>query len=557
MARDIARPQGARPDKNYNRQLSTLMILAILLPAVLIMLMGAYATYLLPRTILFNGFDSRMATWGITLLAAVLAATGVASSLQRMRSTYRKRAVSLAEVFEQMTSGNRQARAEQGGNDEFAMLALAANRLLSNGVSAVNRDLGATTDVAQLQAQIERLMQDVSLLSEGDLRVKAEVTPDALGVLADSFNYMAEELGKVVGKVQATALQVTNATRRLLARSAEVSHASQAGAVQVRQAFDLVAQLAEFVQLSAQNSLTTVESAREALNSAQGGQQAVVQSISAIGHIRDNVQETSKKIKRLGERAQEVGEIVRIIEEIAEQTNLLALNAAIQTSMQGENGRGFTDADEIRSLAERAAAASKRVGIIVRTIQSDTQDAIVAMEQSTQDVVQGSRLADETGRALQSIFISVEKQSQLSETIARAASDRTRNAADVAAAMRQIADIARLTNEAVQETTDGITYLADLSEQLRASVAAFRLPEQIAEQEGLIPATGTRWQGQPGAALTDPATGGPFGGYSLPTGSDVWGGTTGQMQPPYVDQQYPTPPIGAERSTPWPQHELP
>jgi methyl-accepting chemotaxis protein len=247
-----------------------------------------------------------------------------------------------------------------------------------------------------------------------------------------------------------------------------------------------VGALANFVTLSARNALAAAQTAQEALRNARAGQHAVVQTIDGMVHIRENVQETAKRIKRLGERSQEVGEIVRLIEDIADQTNLLALNAAIQSAMAGEHGRGFAVvADEIRLLAERSAEATKKIATIVKSIQGDTYEAVVAMEESTQEVVNGSRLADEAGQALQSIYSAVERQAQAIDGIARAAQERAQTSEAVAGAMSRISDITRQTNAATQDAASSVSYLAELAEQLRASVATFRLPDQIAEASGL------------------------------------------------------------------------
>jgi hypothetical protein len=243
-----------------------------------------------------------------------------------------------------------------------------------------------------------------------------------------------------------------------------------------------------------------------------------VQTIDGMVHIRENVQETSKRIKRLGERSQEVGEIVRLIEDIADQTNLLALNAAIQSAMAGEHGRGFAVvADEIRLLAERSAEATKRIATIVKTIQGDTYEAVVAMEESTQEVVAGSRLADEAGQSLQSIYGAVERQAQTIESIARAASERVQTSEAVASAMSRIAEITRQTNSATQDAASSVSYLAELAEQLRASVAAFRLPEQESEVGGPKPE---------GTNAFPPL-------LNLPNlGASGWGGAAGELALP-------------------------
>ena len=476
----------ASKGRSIGAQLNVLMVISTLVPALIVLGLGGWVintrnspTGVLDPTLLL----------GVTLVCVVVVLTAVAIPWIRMRSVVRTQTLELADVCRQVAGGNRSMRAPVAGEDEFAVLAAAINAFVE-GVPATGGAAAQTpdSDAATLQAQIEKLLQEVSAVGDGDLRVQAEVTPDTLGVLADSFNYMIEELAKVVGRVQATTFQVTNATRRLLDRSAEVAQASDAQAQQISQTSDAVARLADFVQLSANNALAAADAAREALRNAEGGQQAVVQTIDGMVHIRENVQETSKKIKRLGERSQEVGEIVRLIEDIADQTNLLALNAAIQSAMAGEHGRGFAVvADEIRLLAERVTEATKRIATIVKSIQGDTFEAVVAMEESTQEVVNGSRLADEAGEALRSIYGAVDRQAKMIEGIARAANERAQTSEAVASAMTRIADITHQTNTATQDTAEAVSYLAELAEQLRASVATFRLPEQAVQGQGMFP----------------------------------------------------------------------
>lgn len=474
----------SRSGTSVSGQLNLLVSIATLVPAVAILGLGFYS---IGRVTQSSGSDSETLLWAVTLIVAVLTVLIVAFTALRMRGLMRGRALEIAEICRQVSTGQREARAPVVGDDEFSLLAASVNALL-DGVPApgISRALADTPDAARLQAQIEKLLQEVSAVGDGDLRVQAEVTPDTLGVLADSFNYMIEELAKVVGRVQATAVQVTTATRRLLDRSAEVSQASEAQAMQITQTSEAVARLADFVQLSANNALQAADAAREALKSSQVGQDAVVQTVDGMTRIRDNVQETAKKIKRLGERSQEVGEIVRLIEDIADQTNLLALNAAIQSAMAGEHGRGFAVvAEEIRELAVRVTEATKKIANIVKAIQGDTYDAVVAMEDSTQEVVKGSQLADDARHSLQSIHGAVEHQTQMIQGIAQAAGERKQTAEAVAYAMNQIADITRQTSLATQDAANNMSYLAELAEQLRGSVATFRLPDKISEEAGL------------------------------------------------------------------------
>src|SRR5213082_2030776 len=299
---------------------------------------------------------------------------------------------------------------------------------------------------------------------------------------------MIAELAKVVGRVQTTAVQVTNATRRILDRSAELAQASETQVAQISQTTEAVEALAVFIQNVARNAQLSAEVAQEALRNANSGQQSVRQTIDGMMLIRENVQDTSKKIKRLGERSNEIGEIVRIIEDIADQTNLLALNAAIQSAMAGEHGRGFAVvADEIRLLAERSTESTKRIATLVKSIQGDTFEAVVAMEDSTQEVVKGSQLADEAGRALSSIYAAVERQAQMIENIARAANEQASVSENVAVAMGQISEITRQTNTGTQEAAVSVSYLSELADQLRASVSTFRLPDRLNETVDVFP----------------------------------------------------------------------
>jgi methyl-accepting chemotaxis protein len=474
----------SRAGGSVSGQLNMLVSIATLVPAVAILGLGFYSIGQISNA---SGSGSETLLWAVTLVVAVLTVLIVAFSALRMRGLMRGKALEIAEICRQASAGQRDLRAQVVGDDEYSLLAASVNAVL-DGVPApgVSKALTDMPDAARLQAQIEKLLQEVSAVGDGDLRVQAEVTPDTLGVLADSFNYMIEELAKVVGRVQATAVQVTTATRRLLDRSAEVSQASEAQAGQITRTSEAVARLADFVQLSASNALRAADVASDALNSSQAGQEAVSQTILGMTRIRDNVQETAKKIKRLGERSQEVGEIVRLIEDIADQTNLLALNAAIQSAMAGEHGRGFAVvSEEIRELAVRVTEATKKIGNIVKAIQGDTYDAVVAMEDSTQEVVKGSQLADEAGHSLQSIRSAVENQAQMIQGIANAAGDRKQTAEAVAYAMNQIADITRQTSAASQDAANNMSYLAELAEQLRGSVATFRLPDKITEEAGL------------------------------------------------------------------------
>ncbi len=455
------------------------LIVSLAVPEIAILILG----------VIRGSVDQTVFTSAVVGTALVVL-VGVLTVNYFVRRKVQDRLLSLVDVCRNYASGDRAVRATVSGDDEFAMLSMSLNSLLDsqNFASGGPAHSSSGSDAAALQAQIEKLLQEVSAVGDGDLRVQAEVTPDTLGVLADSFNYMIEELAKVVERVQATALQVTNATRRILDRSAELAQASETQVAQISQTTQAVEALAIFIQNVARNARLSAEAAQEALRNANVGQDAVRQSIEGMMLIRENVQETSKKIKRLGERSNEIGEIVRIIEDIADQTNLLALNAAIQSAMAGEHGRGFAVvADEIRLLAERSTESTKRIATLVKSIQGDTYEAVVAMEDSTQEVVKGSQLADDAGRALNSIYTAVERQAQMIESIARAANEQAQVSESVAVAMGQISEITRQTNTGTQEASMSVSYLAELADQLRTSVSTFRLPERANEMVDVYP----------------------------------------------------------------------
>lgn len=499
-------PDRIRGGMTVNTLMQWGLFLSAAIPVIMIAFLGVFAS----QRIQSSGDSTTFVL--VVVACAIVALIGVLTVNYFVQREVKNRLLGLVDVCRDYAGGDRTVRAMVNGDDEFAMLSMSLNTLLDSQGTSQN---GATfssnvNDASALQAQIEKLLQEVSAVGDGDLRVQAEVTPDTLGVLADSFNYMIEELAKVVGRVQTTAVQVTNATRRIIDRSDELTQASETQVSQISQTTEAVEALAIFIQNVARNAQLSAEAAQEALRNANSGQRSVRQTIEGMVVIRENVQETSKKIKRLGERSNEIGEIVRIIEDIADQTNLLALNAAIQSAMAGEHGRGFAVvADEIRLLAERSTESTKRIDTLVKSIQGDTYEAVVAMEDSTQEVVKGSQLADEAGRSLNSIYTAVERQAQMIESIARAANEQTSVSEAVAVAMGQISDITRQTNIGTQEAAASMSYLAELTEQLRASVSTFRLPDRGNEMMASFPnmTSVTELQGGNGNQFFPPALG--------------------------------------------------
>src|SRR4051812_18055218 len=338
------------------------------------------------------------------------------------------------------------------------------------------RAAGAENENKRNQEAILRLLNEMGDLADGDLTIRAQVTEDITGAIADSMNYTIDELRTLVTGVSNAALQVTQKTAHAQSISAELLGAAE------RQSKEIEETTAQVLQVSrsiSEVSTTAEEGARVAqrsLAAADKGRLAVQSQISGMNDIREQIQETSKRIKRLGESSQEIGEIVELISDITEQTNVLALNAAIQAASAGEAGRGFSVvAEEVQRLAERSGEATKQIGAIVKTIQADTQDAVAAMEKSTMGVVEGAKLSDAAGQALNEIDQVTKNLAQLIQAISQATQTQAAATNKVAQNMQDILEITRQTTRGTQQAAGSIRDLAAVAQELKSSVSGFKL----------------------------------------------------------------------------------
>jgi len=331
------------------------------------------------------------------------------------------------------------------------------------------------------QEAIMRLLDEISSLAEGDLTVQATVTEDITGTIADSINYAIEALRELVTTINDSTIQLDGAARQTQSAAAHMAKASSAQSRQITAASESMADMAASIEEVSGNSERCADVTRHSVDIAHKGGDAVRRTIDGMNAIRETIQETSKRIKRLGESSQEIGNIVELINDIAEQTNILALNASIQASMAGEAGRGFAVvADEVQRLAERAANATKQIEVLVRTIQTDTNEAVVSMERSTTDVVGGALLAENAGAALEEIEQVSNQIASLAQNISASARQQAAASGDISKNMQVIREISTQTAEGSTATSTSIAKLAALSAQLRKSVAGFRLPDYSA-----------------------------------------------------------------------------
>ncbi|MBN8888309.1 MAG: methyl-accepting chemotaxis protein [Rudaea sp.] len=328
------------------------------------------------------------------------------------------------------------------------------------------------------EAAIQRLLDEMGSLADGDLTVKATVTEDFTGTIADAVNYAIDALRSLVTTINETSVQVSAAANETQATALHLSDAAEHQARQITSASSAVNEIAGSARDVSKNSADIADVAQSSVRIAGRGASIVRQTIAGMDSIREQIQDTSKRIKRLGESSQEIGTIVELINDLAEQTNILALNAAIQAASAGEAGRGFAVvADEVQRLAERASAATRRIETLVSAIQVDTNEAVASMEQTTSEVVSGAKLAEQAGTQLGEIeSVSGNLAAQI-KNIAITAQRQSAEVASVSQTMNVISDITAQTASGASHTAESIGNLAQLSADLRRSVADFKLPD--------------------------------------------------------------------------------
>jgi twitching motility protein PilJ len=399
-----------------------------------------------------------------------------AGSIFSLSQTLLDEASVLANSFEHMAGGR---AAYSYGGYVLGLLALASIILIGLVmVRETNRQLRETAEKNERnQNAIMRLLDEIENLADGDLTVAASVTEDFTGAIADSINYSIDQLRELVSTINLTAEQVFGAVKDTQTTATQLAAASEHQALQIAAASNAINEMATSVEQVSANASESVAVAERSVTIANKGNEVVHNTITGMDNIREQIQDTSKRIKRLGESSQEIGDIVSLIDDIADQTNILALNAAIQASMAGDAGRGFAVvADEVQRLAERSSSATKQIETLVRAIQNDTNEAVISMEQTTAEVVRGARLAQDAGVALEEIEGVSRILAALVESITNAAQQQAALGQQISSTMLVIQQTTTQTTSGTAATARSMGNLAKMASEMRRSVSGFTLP---------------------------------------------------------------------------------
>jgi twitching motility protein PilJ len=409
----------------------------------------------------------------VAIIVLVISLTLTLMLVYLLTNSINEQVSSIAGLFEKISTGDFNARADVYAEDELGEMATSLNSMLDNTQALIQ----SREDRDQIQRSITRLLEEVSGVADGDLTTEAEVTADITGAIADSFNYMIGQLRTVIGDVQKATLQVNAFATEIYTSAHDLTARSETQAEQIVSTSAAVDDMTRSIQQVSQSASLSASVAEQSLANARQGNNAVKNTIAGMDRIRDQVQETAKRIKRLGESSQEIGQIIQLIDDIADRTSILALNASIQASMAGEAGRGFAVvAEEVERLADRSTEATKKIAGLVKTIQSETNEAVGAMEKGIQEVIEGSKLASQAGQALGEIESVSNKLADLIQSISTTSKQQAHASEGVSKSMAEISEITQQTAAGTKQATEAVNALAGLAERLRASVVSFRLP---------------------------------------------------------------------------------
>ena len=412
---------------------------------------------------------------GLVLLSALMAFVIQRGITEQVRS--------MSQTFRQISRGELDARAEIYSRDELGLMAETTNVMLANTLSLIQ----SREERDRIQESIRKLLDDVSGVAEGDLTKEAEVTAEMTGAIADAFNYMLAELRTVIGAVQSTTSNVNGTAQKVQHVTEDLAGSSRQQSERVRAASEVLQSVAHSIRDVSARATEAARVAEDALTGALAGGDAVRRTVEGMTGIRQHVQETAKRMKRLGESSQEIGEIVQLISEISDRTSILALNASIQAAMAGESGKGFAVvAEEVERLAERANEATRRITVLIKSVQTETTEAISAMEATTREVVEGSQIAGEAGERLSRIEEVSRHITSLVQGISKEAGEQASGSDRLAST---VAEVSAATHSAAVEAlraASDIRNLAAMVTELNHSMARFKVPAGESQGGGLV-----------------------------------------------------------------------
>ncbi len=404
---------------------------------------------------------------GLMLLAAVLVFAIQKGITEQVRS--------MSETFRQISRGDYDARAEIYSRDELGTMAETTNVMLANTLSLIQ----SREERNRIEDSIRKLLDDVSGVAEGDLTKEAEVTAEMTGAIADAINYMLGELRTIIGAVQSTTANVNWSAQKVQHVTEDLAGSSQEQSERVRAASQVLQSMAQSIRDVAARANDAANVADRALSGALAGGEAVRRTVEGMTGIRHHVQETAKRMKRLGESSQEIGEIVQLISDISDRTSILALNASIQAAMAGEAGKGFAVvAEEVERLAERASEATKRITVLIKSVQTETNEAISAMEATTREVVEGSHVAGEAGERLAQIEEVSRQITGMVKEISAVSRQQAAGSDQVAASVSEVSQATQSTAEEALRAASDIRNLATMVTELNHSLSRFRVPQE-------------------------------------------------------------------------------
>jgi twitching motility protein PilJ len=383
----------------------------------------------------------------------------------------------LNKLFGEIDKGNYTKRASVTSQDELGNMTGTLNTMLDNTLTLIQ----SKDEKDQMQNSIMKLLEDVSGVADGDLTKEAEVTADMTGAIADSFNHMIEQLRGIITNVQRATSKVATTATEIQSSAGHLASGAKTQANQIIHTTSAIEEMSANILQVSENANQSTTVAQQALENARNGNQAVSNTIEGMNRIREQAQETAKRIKRLGETSQEIGQIIQLIDDIADRTGILALNASIQAAAAGEAGRGFAVvAEEVERLAVRSTDATKKISGLVKAIQTETNEAVSAMERNIQEVVSGSRLANQAGNSLQEIENVSRRLAELIQSISIASKQQARGSEALAKSMTEISQITQQTAAGTEQTVESVNDLATLANELRGSISAFQLPSTAA-----------------------------------------------------------------------------